>query len=66
MNPRSKRVRVGLMHKVREVKVNEAAIAEFLPAVYEELNDLTKQDLIKRFASIEFNRFLDYYKMHLI
>ena len=53
---------LGLMHKVREVKVNEADIAEFLPAVYEELNDLTKQDLIKRFASIEFNRFLDYYR----
>jgi ATP-dependent RNA helicase DeaD len=33
-----------------------------LPAVYEELNDLTKQELIKRFASIEFNRFLDYYR----
>ena len=36
--------------------------AEFLPAVYEELKDLTKQELIKRFASIEFNRFLDYYR----
>lgn len=53
---------LALMHKVREVKVNEAEIAEFLPAVYEELNDLTKQELIKRFASIEFNRFLDYYR----
>ena len=53
---------LALMHKVREVKVNEGEIAEFLPAVYEELNDLTKQDLIKRFASIEFNRFLDYYR----
>ena len=53
---------LGLMHKVREVKVNESEIEAFLPAVYEELNDLTKQDLIKRFASIEFNRFLDYYR----
>jgi ATP-dependent RNA helicase DeaD len=53
---------LALMHKVREVKVNEAEIAEFLPAVYEELNDLTKPELIKRFASIEFNRFLDYYR----
>jgi ATP-dependent RNA helicase DeaD len=53
---------LGFMHKVREVKVNDAEISEFLPAVYEELNDLTKQDLIKRFASIEFNRFLDYYR----
>ncbi len=53
---------IALMHKVREVKVNEEDIEEFLPAVYDELKDLTKQELIKRFASIEFNRFLDYYK----
>ncbi len=50
------------MRKVHAVKVNEDEIAEFLPAVYEELKDLTKQELIKRFASIEFNRFLDYYR----
>lgn len=53
---------VSLMHRVHEVKVNEEEIAEFLPAVYEELKDLSKEDLIKRFASIEFNRFLDYYR----
>src|SRR5688572_253100 len=53
---------LALMHRVREVKVNEEEIGEFLPAVYEELKDLTKQELIKRFASIEFNRFLDYYR----
>lgn len=53
---------LALMHKVREVKVNEDEIATFLPAVYEELQDLSKNDLIKRFASIEFNRFLDYYR----
>ncbi len=53
---------LALMHKVREVKVNESEISAFLPAVYDELNDLTKQELIKRFASIEFNRFLDYYR----
>ncbi|HEY5916996.1 MAG TPA: DEAD/DEAH box helicase [Chryseolinea sp.] len=53
---------LALMHKVREVKVNESEIEEFLPAVYEELQDISKQELIKRFASIEFNRFLDYYR----
>jgi len=53
---------LALMRKVHEVKVNEDEIAEFLPSVYEELKDLTKQELIKRFASIEFNRFLDYYR----
>ncbi|HTF17290.1 MAG TPA: DEAD/DEAH box helicase [Chryseolinea sp.] len=53
---------LALMHKVREVKVNEDEIGAFLPAVYEELKDVSKNDLIKRFASIEFNRFLDYYR----
>jgi ATP-dependent RNA helicase DeaD len=53
---------LALMHRVHEVKVNEAEIAEFLPAVYKELKDLSKDELIKRFASIEFNRFLDYYR----
>ncbi len=53
---------LALMKKVHDVKVNEAEIEAFLPSVYEELKDITKNDLIKRFASIEFNRFLDYYR----
>jgi ATP-dependent RNA helicase DeaD len=53
---------LALMHKVHEVKVNEKEIAEFLPSVYEALKDLTKDELIKRFASLEFNRFLEYYR----
>ncbi len=53
---------LALMHKVHEVKVNEKEIEEFLPAVYEALNDLSKNELIKRFASLEFNRFLEYYR----
>ncbi len=53
---------LALMHRIHEVKVNEAELESFLPAVYEELKDLTKNELIKRFASIEFNRFLDYYR----
>jgi ATP-dependent RNA helicase DeaD len=53
---------LALMHRVHVVKVNEHEIEAFLPAVYEELKDLSKNELIKRFASIEFNRFLDYYR----
>jgi ATP-dependent RNA helicase DeaD len=53
---------LSLMRRVHEVKVKEAEIEEFLPAVYDELRDLSKEELIKRFASIEFNRFLDYYR----
>lgn len=53
---------LSLMHRVHEVKVNEEEISEFLPEVYHELKDLDKEELIKRFASIEFNRFLEYYR----
>jgi ATP-dependent RNA helicase DeaD len=53
---------VGLVKKVREVEVNEEEIDSFLPEVYHELKDLSKEDIIKRFASIEFNRFLEYYR----
>lgn len=53
---------LALMHKVKEVTVKEEEMEAFLPAVYEELHHLTKPELIKRFAAIEFNRFLDYYR----
>jgi len=51
-----------LVKKVHNVEVNEKEIAPYLPAIYEELTDLTKDELIRRFVSIEFNRFLEYYK----
>ena len=53
---------LNLMHRVREVEVNEEEIDPFMPEVYHELKDLSKEDIIKRFASIEFNRFLEYYR----
>jgi ATP-dependent RNA helicase DeaD len=53
---------LALVHKVKQVEVNEEEIDSFLPEVYHELKDLTKEDIIKRFASIEFNRFLEYYR----
>ncbi|MFN3939594.1 MAG: DEAD/DEAH box helicase [Chitinophagales bacterium] len=53
---------MAMIHKVHDVEVNEAAIAKFMDNIYEELKDLSIQELIKRFVSIEFNRFLDYYK----
>ncbi len=51
-----------LMHRLREVTIEEEEIATFLPAVYEELLPLDKEEIIKRFASLEFNRYLDYYR----
>jgi ATP-dependent RNA helicase DeaD len=44
------------------VTVNEKEIEPYLPAIYAELQDLDKEDIIRRFVSIEFNRFLEYYR----
>ncbi|MDN3580164.1 DEAD/DEAH box helicase [Mucilaginibacter flavus] len=52
----------SIVHKVHNVTVNEEQIEQYLPRIIEEFKDFTKEDFIKRFASIEFNRFLDYYK----
>jgi len=53
---------MDLVHKLRNVEVNEEEIDSFLPDVFHELVDLSKEEIIKRFASIEFNRFLEYYR----
>ena len=50
------------VHKLRTVEVNEEEIDSFLPEVFHELVDFSKEEIIKRFASIEFNRFLEYYR----
>jgi ATP-dependent RNA helicase DeaD len=51
-----------IVHNMREQEVQHAEIEPFLPKIMEELKDLTKEELIKRFASVEFNRFLAYYR----
>lgn len=53
---------LDLTHRVKTVEVNEEEIDSFLPEVFHELMGLTKEEIIKRFASIEFNRFLEYYR----
>ncbi len=52
----------ALVHKVHNVEVNEQQIEQYIPRIMDEFNGMTKEDIIKRFASLEFNRFLDYYK----
>lgn len=51
-----------LVNQLHEVQVNEEEIASYLPKIFEELKDLNKEELIKRFVSEEFNRFSNYYK----
>jgi ATP-dependent RNA helicase DeaD len=51
-----------LIDKVHDIKVNETEINDFLPSIYEKLEGLNREELIKRFVSIEFNTFLSYYE----
>jgi len=51
-----------LVNKLHNVTVNEKEIESFLPKIYAELEDLSKEEVIKRFVSEEFNRFLAYYQ----
>lgn len=47
---------------IHNAEVKEEEIESYLPKIYEELKDLSKEEIIKRFVSTEFNRFLNYYK----
>jgi ATP-dependent RNA helicase DeaD len=53
---------LNIVSKLREVHLDEKEIENFLPAVNAALQDLSKEEIIKRFTSLEFNHFLDYYR----
>ena len=53
---------IKVIDDIEKVKVNEEEIADFLPDVYRKLDWLDKEDIIKRMVSLEFNRFLEYYR----
>ncbi|NCP83945.1 MAG: DEAD/DEAH box helicase [Bacteroidetes bacterium] len=52
----------AMINKMANVTVNEKEIEPFMTSVYEQLAEMSKEELIKRFVSIEFNRFLEYYR----
>ncbi|MDM8269287.1 DEAD/DEAH box helicase [Barnesiella viscericola] len=52
----------NLADRIEKVKVNEEAIAKYLPNISRKLGWLNEQDLIKRIVSLEFNRLIDYYR----
>jgi ATP-dependent RNA helicase DeaD len=53
---------IALVKKVHNVDVDEKSIERYLPQVFQELQELSREDIIKRFVSIEFNRFAEYYR----
>ncbi|GGC19403.1 DEAD/DEAH box helicase [Parapedobacter defluvii] len=52
----------AMINKVQQVSVNDDHIDPYLPKIMESFADLSKEEIIKRFASLEFNRFLEYYQ----
>ena len=52
----------ALIDKMNKVEVNEKEISKYLPKVMEMFEGMSKEDIIKRFVSAEFNRFIEYYR----
>lgn len=55
---------IQLLHLATKIKDTEVdhEIDNYLPAINNVLEDLSKEELIKKMVSVEFNRFLTYYK----
>jgi ATP-dependent RNA helicase DeaD len=51
-----------VIDRMEKVEVDNEKIESFLPAIMHKLEWLDREELIKKFVSVEFNRFLDYYK----
>jgi ATP-dependent RNA helicase DeaD len=52
----------NLIDTMENIEVDDSKIDAMMENVYKKLNWLSREELIKRFVSVEFNRFLDYYK----
>lgn len=53
---------MSMIDKIEKIETNEEQIEDFLPLIFQKLNWLSHEELIKRFVSLEFNRFLMYYQ----
>jgi len=51
-----------LVDTVERTVVDNENIEKYLPVIYKKLEWLNREELIKHFISVEFNRFLEYYK----
>jgi ATP-dependent RNA helicase DeaD len=52
----------NVIDKIQNVEIDDEQIAQFMPVVEEKLSELTREDMLKRLVSVEFSRFLRYYK----
>lgn len=51
----------SLINNVKETEVNHDQIDTYLESIYSSLEGLSREDLIQKFVSVEFNKFLKYY-----
>jgi ATP-dependent RNA helicase DeaD len=51
-----------MIDRMEKVEVDNQEIDNYLPAIFKKLEWVDKEELIRRFVSLEFNRFLTYYK----
>jgi len=52
----------SLISKIKETEVMEKDIEKFIPQIMSDFADLSKEEVIKKFISVEFNRFIEYYE----
>jgi len=53
---------LNFIDKVKNVEIDEAQIEAFSAQIAEKFADMSRDQIIKKFVSMEFNRFLDYYR----
>ena len=53
---------LSMIDQINAVEVREDEIAPYLSLIEEKWHNLSRKDIIKKFLSMEFNRFLDYYR----
>src|SRR5664280_2408590 len=53
---------IHLVEKLKNTEIQHDEIGSFLPDAYEQLKSISKEEIIQRFISTEFNRFLSYYR----
>lgn len=52
----------AIVDRISKVQVDENRISKFMPSVYEQLAELTREELIQKLVTHEFSTFLNYYK----
>jgi ATP-dependent RNA helicase DeaD len=51
-----------IVDRIEKIEVDDSEINSFLPEILKKLEWLDREELIKKFVSVEFNRFIEYYK----